>query len=129
MGSRTRPDCYEQATQPLRLRSPELLLSTLAAYLRGAGPEIEADWRDVLVSLAPYHDCAVRIGMDPILLFDVASTGQPDAIRDLAMTFARRSDITLENFGWVMRDTPAGPCYQSAEWTSWKRWSRPLPPT
>ena len=128
MASRTRSRCFEPATAPLRQRSVELLRSELARYLAGAAPEIQVDWRDVLVSLAPYHDCAVRLGMDPIEVFDTASTGLPDATRDLAMTFARRDDITLQAFGWVLTTLPDGPCYEPAERTSWLRGSRALAP-
>lgn len=28
------------------------------------------------------------------------------------LAFARRSDITLEAFGWKLRGSPDGPCYR-----------------
>jgi hypothetical protein len=86
------------------------------------------DVRDVLVALAPYHDCARRLGADPVEVFDLAAAGAPDAARELAMTFARRDDVTLEAFGWVLTDLPDGPCYEPAERASWLRGSRPLAP-
>jgi hypothetical protein len=128
VGSKTRSRCFEQATLPLRRGSVELLQSELSRYLAIAGPEIEIDVRDVLVGLAPYHDCAVRLGADPVAVFDAASSGLPDAIRELAMEFARRNDITLDAFGWTLRELPDGPCYEPAERTSWMRGSRELRP-
>jgi hypothetical protein len=128
VGSKTRPRCFEPATLSLRRGSIELLQGELARYLAGAEREIEIDWRDVLVNLAPYHDCARRLGADAVDVFDAASTGRPQATRDLAMTFARREDITLEAFGWVFRELPDGPCYEPAERTSWLRGSRALSP-
>ena len=113
---------------PLRRQSIELLRDELARYLAGAEREIEIDWRDVLVNLAPYHDCAVRLGADAVEIFDSASADLPDATRELAMTFARREDISLPSFGWTLTELSDGPCYEPADRTSWLRGSRELAP-
>lgn len=107
--------CYEPPTVALRERSIPRLQAELRGYLERATTAVQRDWRDVLVILATYYDCAVRLGADPIALFDVASAGAAPATRDLASTFSRRTDITLEAFGWVLSDVPEGPCYESAE--------------
>ncbi|HJP88250.1 MAG TPA: hypothetical protein VJ850_04380 [Candidatus Limnocylindrales bacterium] len=109
------PRCYEPPTAALRARSVARLQAELTAYLGRAGDAIARDWRDVLVILATYHDCAVRLGADPVAIFDAASEGMPLATRDIATTFSRRQDITLEEFGWVLLDRPEGPCYADAD--------------
>ena len=109
------PRCYEPPTKALRARSVPVLQAELRAYLDRAGDAIVRDWRDVLVILATYYDCAVRLGADPVALFDAAAAGLPRTTADLAATFARRKDITLEAFGWVLHDLPEGPCYADAD--------------
>jgi hypothetical protein len=116
------------ASTALRLGSPGRLLEDLRSYLALIEPELAIDYRDVLVGLAPFHDCAARLGVDPVALFDEASVGRAEAARQVVTAFARRSDVTLENFGWMLSETPNGPCYQPAERASWQRGSRPLSP-
>jgi hypothetical protein len=70
------------------------------------------DWRDVLIDLAPFFDCAERIEVDPVGLFDEASVDLPDDVRAIAERFARRTDVTLDAFGWTLAMTKDGPCYQ-----------------
>jgi hypothetical protein len=107
--------CYEPPTAALREGSVARLESELGAYLARAGGALARDWRDVLVILATYHDCALRLGSDPIQVFDKAAADKPVATRTVAMQFARRTDITLEAFGWVLTELPDGPCYESAD--------------
>ena len=74
-----------------------------------------ADTHDLLVALAPYYDCARRLGIDPQALFgQVAEAGPPellDAVRD----FGRRDDVTLAAYGWTVVETPDGPSYAPAD--------------
>ncbi len=72
----------------------------------------ERDYRDVLVGFAPYYDCALRLGVDPVGLFDGAAREAGTAVRELAVVFARRSDVTLKDFGWRLDEAPDGPCYK-----------------
>jgi len=111
MGSRTRPPCHEPTTA-LRLRSPERLAADLARYLAAAEPELERDWRDVMVGLAVYHDCARRLGLDPVPLFEAAGRARGPGLRELLATFARRTDVTLGAFGWRLAELDGEPCYQ-----------------
>ena len=57
------------ASDGLRARSPDLLCEVLSWDLRGG----EADWlkgsREVMVALAPYQDCARRLGLDAAAIF------------------------------------------------------------
>lgn len=99
MASRTAPECSEPTTA-LRQRSPDLLRSALARALIAFEPEVEIDFRDVLVGLAVYVDCARRLDIDLVELFDSASTGRSEGMRELATGFARRTDVTLDAFGW-----------------------------
>ena len=114
-----RSRCYEPPTNALRSGSVEVLERELGEYLGRAGRAIARDWRDVLVILATYFDCAVRLGADPVELFDRAAAGKPDATQQVAHTFARRKDVTLAAFGWVLTDLPEGPCYESADHITW----------
>ena len=111
----TEPRCYEPPTKALRAGSVAMLESELRAYLERAGEAIARDWRDVLVILATYHDCAVRLAADPVALFDAAAAGLPRTTAEVAATFARRKDITLAAFGWVLLERPEGPCYADAD--------------
>ena len=91
--------------------SPARLRVDLHRYLVECEPDVDIDWRDVLVGLAPFHDCALRLGVDPVGLFDSASSDLKEPTRELAREFARRSDITLKSFAWTLESTPDGPCY------------------
>lgn len=111
MGSKTSPYCHEP-TVALRARDRDRLASELRRYVVAAEPTLEIDFRDVLVGLAPYLDCAQRLGIDPVELFDFASAAVGEAMRQTVRTFARRSDVTLEAFGWQVMHMPDGPCYR-----------------
>ena len=111
MASRTAPECNEPTTA-LRRRSPDLLRAALGRALVALEREVEIDYRDVLVGLAVYVDCARRLGVDPVELLDGASAERSVAMRELATGFARRTDVTLDAFGWRLESRPEGPCYQ-----------------
>ncbi len=111
MGSKSKPECHGPS-EALRLRSVARLRAELEQYLVASEPDVELDWRDVLVGLAPYYDCAQRLGLDPVELFASASADLGDRTQELARTFAHRSDITLQAFGWTLVAGSRGPCYQ-----------------
>ena len=111
-GLKSRTDCQEPS-EALRMRSPERLGVDLSRYLVENELGVDSDWRDVLVGLAPFHDCALRLRVDPIELFDFASKDLNEETRELARRFARRSDINLKSFAWTLESTPDGPCYVS----------------
>lgn len=96
------------ATRALRTRSAELLREevgrTVAAY-------DGRDDRDLMVSLAPLHDCARRIGLDPVTLFEEAATGAAPDVAVLLRHFGRRTDITPEAFGFALVAVAEGPAY------------------
>lgn len=98
------------ATRALRVRSAELLRTGIATYLLACIPV--RDWRDVLLGLAPFHDCARRIGEDPAVIFDQAGRGLPPEVASLAREFGKRTDVTPTAFGFQVVDDDAGPAYR-----------------
>ena len=100
----------DAATRALRAESKDLLRAGIVEYLLAAMPV--QDWRDVLVGLAPLHDCARRLGADPASFFGVAVRDLPSQVADLARTFGRRTDVTPRAFGFQVVEEPAGPAYR-----------------
>lgn len=98
------------ATQALRSESKDVLRTGIVEFLRASMPV--QDWRDVLVGLAPLHDCARRLGADPALFFDDAVRDLPVEVAELATTFGRRTDVTPRAFGFQVVEEPAGPAYR-----------------
>lgn len=98
------------ATRALRAQSPDVLRAGIAAYLLASTP-VE-DWRDVLVGLAPLHDCARRLGQDPATFFADAVRDLPADVADLARTFGKRSDVTPRAIGYEVVDESDGPAYR-----------------
>jgi hypothetical protein len=99
-------------SRALREHAPELLGSGLRRLLVEGEQEWVKDWRDLLVVLAPYHDCARRLGVDPTLLFDAAADEGPATLRDVVRDFGRRRDVTPKAFGFEVVEGPEGPRYE-----------------
>ena len=59
------------------------------------------DYRDVLLSFAPFHDAARALKLDPVDIFDAAADRVPDVVAELLRTFGRRTDVSLGVFGWT----------------------------
>lgn len=80
--------------------------------MRGSIKRAKAvDWRDMLVSLAPFHDCARPLGLDSAALFREVAVDLPDDVAELAQGFGRRTDVTVAAFGWRLENSPLGPPY------------------
>ena len=97
------------ATAALRTGSVSLLKEGLIRFLRACDPV--HDHRDVMVGLAPLHDCARRIGADPDALFQAAAHEVGGEAAEIASTFGRRSDITPRAFDYHLETSSAGPEY------------------
>src|SRR4051812_19273825 len=97
-------------TRAVRSGSVESLRRELLRELV-AQPE-RVDFRDLLVVLAPYHDCAARIGLDPAAVFAEVAAACPPALRDAVRRFGQRTDIKPEEWGFAVVDTVDGPSYQ-----------------
>jgi len=87
------------------------LTSELLDILLDAEDQWRSDPRDMMLVLAPYHDCAWRLGADPARVFDVVASGAPASVRDMVRVFGRRDDITPEAFGFAVVETADGPEY------------------
>jgi hypothetical protein len=104
----------EIETRALREQSPEVLRVGLVRLLIEGEDEWIKDWRDLMVAMAPSHDCARRLGLDPVVLFDAAAEEGPRSLRGVVRDFGRRNDVTPEAFAYVVTDTNDGPRYDSA---------------
>ncbi len=101
----------EAATRALRENSGDVLaegLSRLLDVARGGS----RDERDLMVGLAVFFDCARRLELAPVDVFDRASEGRPSELADTLRTFAHRTDITPEAFGFVLEEGPGGAQYR-----------------
>jgi hypothetical protein len=100
------------ATDALRSRSPEKLEASIRDLL--SGPDnagLREDSRDLMVALAPLHDCARRLGVDPAAVFDAAAEGASPETAQLAREFGRRTDVNGHSFAFMVEDTDEGPEY------------------
>jgi hypothetical protein len=66
------------------------LLMGLTAYMQ-ACEAADEDSGDILGGFAPFHDCAARIGADPVWVFDMAARRVGGKTGELARTFGRRN--------------------------------------
>lgn len=98
----------EHATRALRARSVDLLREEIA---RAVAAYDGRDDRDLMVALAPLHDCARRIGADPVALFDEVAAGADPRLAVLLSHFGRREDITPETFGFAVIAQADGQAY------------------
>ena len=102
----------DAASQALREGSPEVLRAGLRDLLVDGRLQWVRDGRDLLVSLAPYHDCARRLGLDVEAVFDAAADAGSPTVRDLVREFGRRRDVRLRAFGFLLEKGPDGPRYR-----------------
>jgi hypothetical protein len=70
------------------------------------------DRRDLLVALAPYHDCARRLELDPAAFFGAVADEGPLALGDIVRSFGERSDVTPAAFGYRLVMSPEGATYE-----------------
>jgi hypothetical protein len=91
------------------------LRALLVADLTAGADDWVKDSRDLMVALAPYHDCARALGLDVAATFGEAAAQGPERLRAVVAAFGRRHDVTLQAFGWVLIDGSDGPSYRPAE--------------
>jgi hypothetical protein len=99
-------------TRALRERAPDVLRVGLHRLLVEGEEEWLKDWRDLLVVLAPYHDCATRLGLDPAVVFDEAAEAGPRTLTQIVREFGQRRDVTPAAFGFEVIAGPEGPRYE-----------------
>jgi hypothetical protein len=102
------------ASEALRARSPELLRHALVSNLCEGEQEWLKDSRDLMVALAPFHDCARRLGLDAATTFRDAANDGPASLRRVVSDFGARCDVTPGSFGYVVVEGPDGPAYRFA---------------
>jgi hypothetical protein len=106
-----RPIDDESLTLALREHSPDHLREGLVALISRQGDEEVSDWRDLLMDLAPYHDCARRIGIDRKVLFEWIARKLPPDVAGTVRALGKREEIAPEEFGFTLVDDADGPRY------------------
>ncbi|MBE2221539.1 MAG: hypothetical protein IAF02_08365 [Anaerolineae bacterium] len=101
---------HRAATMSVRVEAPDRLLSglvgaTIANYTI-------PDKRNLAVSLAVYHHCARKLGMNTVDLFDEAAQVASETFAPILVQFGRQSDVTLSKYGWREIKTPEGVVYK-----------------
>ena len=103
----------DDVTQLLRKRDPGLVEADLVELLVTGEEEWLKDERDLMMALAPHHDCAQRLGADVAARFQRAAAAGPAGVRELVEEFGRRKDVTPQAFGFWVEETAEGPRYRS----------------
>jgi hypothetical protein len=101
---------HRAATMSVRLEAPDRLLCGLvgAAIANYTIPNN----RNLAVSLAVYHHCARKLGMNPVDLFEDAAQFASDEFALILLQFGRQPDVTLRKYGWREIKTPDGVVYK-----------------
>ena len=73
-----------------------------------------SDWRDLLGVLAPYYDCARRLGLEPRSFFAEAAAAGPASIADIVRRLGERParDVKPKSWDFEVVDGPDGPTYR-----------------
>lgn len=91
------------ASRALAEKSVGMCEAGLLAYLLTIDPPRDrTDPRDLMVSLAPLHVAAQNNNLDPASLFGQHAELAPDPISKMLRDFGKRTDVTLEAFGWIL---------------------------
>jgi hypothetical protein len=97
---------WDFATAALREKSPSALRGGLIWLLRAYDGK---DRRDLMLGLAPFHDCARRLGLDVGQIFNDAAGGEAAQV---ARDFGKRSDVTPDAFAYAVESGLDGPRYR-----------------
>ncbi len=100
----------EPLTQALREGSVEQLRVGLVGVLERQG-EAVSDWRDLLMDLAPYHDCARRLGVKPAAVFEWVARKLPADVAGTVRALGHRDQLDPAEFGFAVVDDDDGPRY------------------
>jgi len=101
----------ESLTAALRESSPDHLRRGLERLLSRQGDEGVSDWRDLVIDLAPYHDCARRLGLPPQALFEWIARKLPADVAGTVRALGRREEIDPAEFGFALVEDEDGPRY------------------
>lgn len=100
------------ATSALRSGCADELSRELVATLADGEHEWLKDWRDLMVTLAPFHDCAGKLGLDVATTFRAAAALGPQSLTAIVIEFGERDDVTLASFAWRLVEDADGPAYR-----------------
>ena len=97
----------------LREGSLEHMRAGLVKVLARQGDPDEgvSDWRDLVMDLAPYHDCARRLGQDPKVLFEWIARQLPADVAPTVRQLGKRPELDPSEFGFTIVDEADGPRY------------------
>jgi hypothetical protein len=99
---------WDFATAALREQSPSVLRGGLLWLLRSYDGK---DPHDLMLGLAPFHDCARRLGLDVHQVFNDAADAAGGTGAQVARDFGQRTDVTPDAFAYVVETGPKGPAY------------------
>jgi hypothetical protein len=102
----------DSVTRLLRRGDPSLVEADLVDLLISGEEEWLKDDRDLMMAMAPHHDCARRLGADVPALFRRAAAAGPASLRELVEVFGRRTDVSPQAFGFSVEETPEGLRYR-----------------
>jgi hypothetical protein len=102
----------ETLTRILREGTVESLEADLVSLLIEGESEWVKDDRDLMMTLAPHHDCGSRLGADVPAMFRRAAGAGPPALRPVVESFGKRTDISPDAWGFEVVQTPEGPLYR-----------------
>jgi hypothetical protein len=109
------PDVDPVSTRVIRSGPADVLTDELHRLLVEGESTWVRDWRDLLIALAPLHDCARRLGVDPAAVFSAAASEGPPTLAEHVRQFGARTDVTLAAFGFRLDEqAPGGPAYRFA---------------
>ena len=103
-----------ESTRALRDGSSSALRFALERWLAVSGRDRDGDQRDAMIGLAPFVDCARRIGQDPGDLLGPVVASCPPWLRQAFAATIGYPDVTLEALGWTVVNTDDGPAYRFA---------------
>lgn len=107
------PPILHDLSLALREQSQERLTNAFVRFVRVETAHGSPDPRDTMIGLAPFLDCARRLGFDPaFVLGPVAAKLGPGWFQETFEAFVRRPDVNLAAFGWSLVETPAGASYR-----------------
>jgi hypothetical protein len=100
---------WDFATAALPEQSPSVLHGGLVWVLRAYDGK---DPRDLMLGLAPFHDCARRLGLDVPRVFNDAADAVGGEAAQVARDFGQRSDVTADAFAYAVESGLDGPMYR-----------------
>lgn len=101
----------ELASKALQQESPDLLRGGLNRLLVDRESEWLEDSGALVMAMAPLHDCATRIGLNPQTFFAEAAKEGPVSLAAVVREFGTRK-VDPAAFNFVVDDLPGGARYR-----------------